>query len=78
MTSHGVTQSLELASHLVSPAVHPKPFRVYSSPFYRCLQTIQPGVEALKEKQRGQVENGEDNGIEKGAEFDVRIENGVG
>lgn len=66
-------QSLELADHLVSERVVPKPFRVYSSPFYRCLQTIQPGVEALKRK-RGSSESG----IDEGAVLDVRVENGVG
>ncbi|GES62307.1 phosphoglycerate mutase family protein [Aspergillus terreus] len=78
LTSHGVRQSFELAAHFVSPAVHPKPFRVYSSPFYRCLQTIQPAVEALKEAQQRQVTTGADHGIDAAAELDVRIENGVG
>ncbi|KAL5362893.1 histidine phosphatase superfamily [Aspergillus floccosus] len=78
LTSHGVRQSFELAAHLVSPAVHPKPFRVYSSPFYRCLQTIQPAVEALKEAQQRQITTGTDHGIDAAAELDVRIENGVG
>ncbi|PLB33488.1 phosphoglycerate mutase family protein [Aspergillus candidus] len=73
LTSHGVRQSRELADHLVSERVVPKPFRVYSSPFYRCLQTIQPGVEALK------VRIGKDgSGIDEGAVLDVRVENGVG
>ncbi|GAB1217863.1 hypothetical protein ATERTT37_007106 [Aspergillus terreus] len=78
LTSHGVRQSFELAAHFVSPAVHPKPFRVYSSPFYRCLQTIQPAVEALKEAQQRQLTTGTDHGIDAAAELDVRIENGVG
>jgi transcription factor C subunit 7 len=73
-----VRQSFELAAHFVSPAVHPKPFRVYSSPFYRCLQTIQPAVEALKEAQQRQLTTGTDHGIDAAAELDVRIENGVG
>ncbi|PKY09160.1 phosphoglycerate mutase family protein [Aspergillus campestris IBT 28561] len=73
LTSHGVRQSRELADHLVSERVVPKPFRVYSSPFYRCLQTIQPGVEALKGRM------GRDgSGIDEGAVLDVRVENGVG
>ncbi|KAL1994107.1 hypothetical protein VTN49DRAFT_2776 [Thermomyces lanuginosus] len=65
LTSHGVRQSRELAAHLISDAVTPKPWRVYSSPFYRCLQTIQPSFEALREK-----------GIDVGEQ--VRIENGLG
>ncbi|PYH96740.1 hypothetical protein BO71DRAFT_374821 [Aspergillus ellipticus CBS 707.79] len=51
LTSHGVRQSHELAAHFVGKDIAPKPFRIYSSPFYRCLQTIQPTVEALKERQ---------------------------
>ncbi|KAI9042173.1 phosphoglycerate mutase family protein [Aspergillus affinis] len=79
LTSHGVRQSHELAAHLSSPSFHPKPFRVYSSPFYRCLQTIQPSVEALKERQRTRTNEGEGDGkIDENAVFDVRIENGVG
>ncbi|KAI9932185.1 hypothetical protein ASPWEDRAFT_480119 [Aspergillus wentii DTO 134E9] len=71
LTSYGVTQSHELAAHFTSAEFKPKPFRVYSSPFYRCLQTIKPSVEALKEVQK----NGGD--VDEHAEFDVRIENGV-
>ncbi|KAL4893759.1 phosphoglycerate mutase family protein [Aspergillus ambiguus] len=78
LTSHGVRQSFELAAHLVNPSVHPKPFRVYSSPFYRCLQTIQPAVEALKEHQHSQRTTGADHGIDAAADLDVRLENGVG
>lgn len=73
LTSHGVTQSLELAAHLSSPDFHPKPFRIYSSPFYRCLQTIQPSVERLKAGAKsGEISIGD------GADFDVRVEDGIG
>ncbi|XWW97645.1 hypothetical protein V2A60_005630 [Cordyceps javanica] len=43
LTSHGIEQADELAAHLatLSPAVEV----VYSSPYYRCLQTINPFVE---------------------------------
>ncbi|KAF7171883.1 hypothetical protein CNMCM5623_004188 [Aspergillus felis] len=74
LTSHGVRQSHELAAHIASPGFQPKPFRVYCSPFYRCLQTIQPAVEALKAKQQHE----QSSDIEPGADFDVRIENGIG
>ena len=67
LTSHGVHQSHELAVYIAGPDFYPKPFRVYSSPFYRCLQTIQPSVEALKKK----------HGL-AAADLDVRIENGLG
>ncbi|MBE3047592.1 histidine phosphatase family protein, partial [Candidatus Bathyarchaeota archaeon] len=45
LTSHGVDQANELAAHL--NALHPPIDAVYSSPYYRCLQTISPFV-ALK------------------------------
>lgn len=80
LTSHGVRQSHELAVHIGSPEFHPKPFRVYSSPFYRCLQTIQPSVEELKRKQQeAKSSNGNPSkdGIQA-ADLDVRLENGLG
>ncbi|KAM0665298.1 hypothetical protein ACQRIT_006154 [Beauveria bassiana] len=42
LTSHGIEQAAELAAHLatLTPAVE----AVYSSPYYRCLQTIDPFV----------------------------------
>ena len=42
LTSHGIAQAEELAAHLatLTPAVE----AVYSSPYYRCLQTIDPFV----------------------------------
>ncbi|KAL4934476.1 phosphoglycerate mutase family protein [Aspergillus undulatus] len=73
LTSHGVAQSHELARHIASPDVTPKPFRVYSSPFWRCLETVEPSVRALKSGKEGKVE-----GIEKDAEFEIRVENGLG
>ena len=76
LTSHGVQQSHELAAYLGSPGFQPKPFRIYSSPFYRCLQTIRPSVEALREQQR---ENQKERwSVEEGAVLDVRLDNGVG
>lgn len=81
LTSHGVRQSHELATHITDPKFHPKPFRVYSSPFYRCLQTIQPSVEALKRIQEsGESQPSRDGlgAIDRNAKFDVHIENGLG
>ncbi|PYH45717.1 phosphoglycerate mutase family protein [Aspergillus saccharolyticus JOP 1030-1] len=90
LTSHGVRQSHELAAHLASDSFRPKPFRIYCSPFYRCLQTIQPSVEALKElQQRTYPEDrssattataaaASESDIEPLADLDVRIENGLG
>ncbi|KAI1435494.1 RNA polymerase III transcription initiation factor complex component [Xylaria sp. CBS 124048] len=42
LTSHGVEQAGELAEHLLS--LDPLIDQVYSSPYYRCLQTISPFV----------------------------------
>ncbi|KAJ5596870.1 Histidine phosphatase superfamily clade-1 [Penicillium hetheringtonii] len=85
LTSHGVRQSHELAVHITAPEFHPKPFRVYSSPFYRCLQTIQPSVEELKRKHQDISSGNDDTSttalhgqIEKAANFNVRLENGLG
>ncbi|KAL2833940.1 histidine phosphatase superfamily [Aspergillus pseudoustus] len=75
LTSHGVSQAHELAAHIVGEKVGPKPWRVYCSPFWRCLQTIQPTVEALGAAAK---EQGKGRGIGEGAEFGIRIENGIG
>ncbi|OGE52550.1 hypothetical protein PENARI_c010G06705 [Penicillium arizonense] len=80
LTSHGVRQSHELAEHIAASQFHPKPFRVYSSPFYRCLQTIQPSVEELK-RISAESRHGQQNApglIDRHADLDVRIENGLG
>ncbi|KAH8595805.1 histidine phosphatase superfamily [Bisporella sp. PMI_857] len=45
LTGHGVVQSHELAAHLIS--ISPPVERIYSSPYYRCLQTISPTAAAL-------------------------------
>lgn len=45
LASHGVFQAQELAAHLKT--LDPPIQRFYSSPFYRCLQTINPAVEAV-------------------------------
>ncbi|KAJ5948173.1 Histidine phosphatase superfamily clade-1 [Penicillium verhagenii] len=79
LTSYGINQSHELSAHIGGPAFHPKPFRVYSSPFYRCLQTIQPSVEELrKQSQQDAVCDTGLGRIDPASNFDVRIENGVG
>ncbi|EEH50600.1 uncharacterized protein PADG_06679 [Paracoccidioides brasiliensis Pb18] len=70
LTGPGVRQSQELAAHLNNDEFSPKPCRVYSSPFYRCLQTIQPTVEALKARQERERKTFID--------LDVRMENGLG
>ncbi|PTB79303.1 RNA polymerase III transcription initiation factor complex component [Trichoderma longibrachiatum ATCC 18648] len=48
LTAHGVEQSWELGRHLMT--VEPPVEAVYSSPYYRCLQTITPFVELQQER----------------------------
>ncbi|KAL5113405.1 hypothetical protein ACEQ8H_008702 [Pleosporales sp. CAS-2024a] len=45
LTSKGVQQSHELADYLCS--IEPPIDRIYSSPFYRCLQTLKPTTDRL-------------------------------
>lgn len=65
LAGYGVDQSHELAAHLktLSPPIE----RIYSSPFYRCIQTIAPTVASLNK-----VHSSEDKRVQ------VRLENGVG
>ncbi|KAI1102852.1 phosphoglycerate mutase-like protein [Jackrogersella minutella] len=46
LTSHGVRQADELATYLLE--LEPPIDQVYSSPYYRCMQTIQPFVRNLR------------------------------
>jgi transcription factor C subunit 7 len=62
LTSKGVDQSKELAEHLCS--IDPPIERIYSSPFYRCLQTLKPTTDRL-------FSEGKANGK-------IRIDRGVG
>ncbi|KAI3400937.1 hypothetical protein diail_1145 [Diaporthe ilicicola] len=50
LTSHGVEQAHELAAHLMS--LDPPVERVYSSPYYRCLQTVEPFVQSWAKSAR--------------------------
>jgi len=45
LSAHGTEQARELMAHLVK--LDSKIDRIYSSPFYRCLETINPTTEAL-------------------------------
>jgi hypothetical protein len=45
VTSKGVEQSKELAEYLCN--IDPPVERIYSSPFYRCLQTLKPTTDRL-------------------------------
>lgn len=45
LSAHGISQAHELGAHLkiLSPAID----KVYASPFYRVLQTLEPGILAI-------------------------------
>ncbi|KAI0118903.1 RNA polymerase III transcription initiation factor complex component [Nemania sp. FL0031] len=49
LTSHGVEQADELARHLMG--LNPPIDLVYSSPYYRCLQTISPFISRRNSRQ---------------------------
>lgn len=48
LASYGVLQAEQLGKHLLQ--IHPQPDKLYSSPYYRCLQTLKPYVTALAER----------------------------
>ncbi|KAL2752527.1 hypothetical protein ACRALDRAFT_1065646 [Sodiomyces alcalophilus JCM 7366] len=54
LTAHGVDQANELAAHLMT--LSPPIEAVYSSPYYRCLQTISPFVERKAQEYQQQGE----------------------
>ncbi|KAL3451852.1 histidine phosphatase superfamily [Aspergillus insuetus] len=70
LNASGIKQSYELAEYISGDGFEPKPSLVYSSPFYRCVQTIQPVVEALNRK-GGDAEM-------RHLGVSVRVENGLG
>ncbi|KAM0286301.1 hypothetical protein ACHAQH_001032 [Verticillium albo-atrum] len=53
LTAHGVDQAKELGAHLLT--VDPPIEAVYSSPYYRCLQTITPFVDLKAEEVQRQA-----------------------
>jgi transcription factor C subunit 7 len=67
LASHGVRQSHETAAHLsklLLPRIQEDRLRIYSSLFYRCLETLRPSIEAFralgwKDKVRGERGVGE-------------------
>ncbi|KYK57801.1 Transcription factor tau 55 kDa subunit [Drechmeria coniospora] len=71
LTSHGVRQSKELASHLVT--LDPPIEAVYSSPFYRCLETLSPFVTLQLQKQ----EQGRTGGRLVSETAMIRLERGI-
>ncbi|KAF5026630.1 hypothetical protein F66182_1256 [Fusarium sp. NRRL 66182] len=69
LTSHGVSQAKEMGKHLMT--LDPPIDVVYSSPYYRCLQTITPFVE-LKQPQK------DDSSTKDPAAATIRPEHGLG
>ncbi|KAF5677892.1 transcription initiation factor [Fusarium heterosporum] len=70
LTSHGVSQAKEMGKHLMT--LDPPIDAVYSSPYYRCLQTITPFVE-LKQQQLNNELN-----IQGSATATICPEHGIG
>lgn len=65
LTSHGVDQAKELGAHLLT--IEPPIDRIYSSPYYRCLQTIDPFVQLRIKQSQDSTSN----------ENSIRAEHGV-
>ncbi|KAI3336522.1 phosphoglycerate mutase-like protein [Xylariaceae sp. AK1471] len=63
LTSHGVEQAGDLAEHLLG--LNPPIDQVYSSPYYRCLQTISPFI------------SGRNSGQNKTSKLSIRVESGL-
>jgi len=69
LTAHGVEQARELAVHLMT--LDPSIDQVYSSPYYRCLQTVEPFVQLKSEQLKSAHLDS------SAAEFRVRGETGI-
>lgn len=61
LSAHGVAQSHELASHLAT-LDDPPIDRVYSSPYYRCLQTLAPYIRDRQRREREGERGGKRSG----------------
>ncbi|KZF24138.1 phosphoglycerate mutase-like protein [Xylona heveae TC161] len=61
LAAYGVEQARQLADHVMT--LSPPPERLYSSPFYRCLETLQPTVEKFAAAGRKVGEVRGENGI---------------
>lgn len=75
LTAHGVDQSRELGRHLTT--LDPPVEAVYSSPYYRCLQTITPFVELEQQKQANGDVVGSDAPSAPSATAIIRPEHGL-
>ncbi|PKS10307.1 hypothetical protein jhhlp_002058 [Lomentospora prolificans] len=72
LTAHGIDQAQELGAYLMS--LDPPIEAVYSSPYYRCLQTISPFV-SLRNEQVGKSQGKGANSLKPLA---IRSERGIG
>jgi len=79
LTAHGVDQAKDLAAHLAT--VNPPIEQVYSSPYYRCLQTVEPFVN-LEQGSSGDPRQGQQRQQQEAADgktkFRIRAETGLG
>lgn len=75
LTSYGVEQANELADHVLK--LEPPIDRVYSSPYYRCLQTINPFV-AKRNKTAAEVQDVSNHAGHPSDLTKIRVEGGIG
>lgn len=75
LASYGVKQAEQLGDFLLT--LDPPVDLVYSSPFYRCIQTLQPFVEKVSAAAKNEGA-GRRNGESGGKDVKVRLEPGVG
>ncbi|EGO57666.1 hypothetical protein NEUTE1DRAFT_81429 [Neurospora tetrasperma FGSC 2508] len=76
LTAHGVDQAKELGQRLV--AVDPPIERVYSSLYYRCLQTVEPFVRAVSTSPSSLPEEAKEGTRHCQRQLRVRGETGLG
>ncbi|KAF3001599.1 hypothetical protein E8E14_005019 [Neopestalotiopsis sp. 37M] len=77
LVSYGKEQANELADHLLK--IDPPVDRIVSSPYYRCLQTIEPFVVKRNESRAATTENAQ--GAKSSAAGDlakIEVESGIG
>lgn len=74
LTAHGVDQSRQLAQHLMT--IDPPVEVVYSSPYYRCLQTITPFVELQQQRHAHRHGESTSTGSDSAATM-IRPEHGI-
>ncbi|KAF4505406.1 hypothetical protein G6O67_007360 [Ophiocordyceps sinensis] len=75
LTSHGVSQARELGRHLVD--LDPPVEAVYSSPFYRCLQTLGPFLRLRLQKQQHDRSASGPAAGDDGVAASIRLEHGI-